>query len=352
VDYGDQFKGYLYVILGGEEFDDIVSRLAGSYILKDSLAIFATGLFFSAFAGIFVMAGLTRRLNRLSRAISGYRKNSEFDPGKLPVCKKNGDEIDQLTLAFREMAGKIFRQLDALQSTDILRREMVANVSHDLRTPLATLQGYIETMMLKAQDLNIQQCQQYLAITLKHCHQLNKRVAELFELARLDAHETHADPEVFNIAELLHDIAQKFTLQANKKNIAIQIPEEQMGIFVIADISLIERVIENLLENALRHTPESGNIQVGLQFKKDSVQIRVSDNGCGIPQAEVPYIFDRFYQLDKTRNPDDHSSGLGLAIVKRIIELHQSVIQVTSVPYQKTTFSFSLPVAPQRELCP
>ena len=120
------------------------------------------------------------------------------------------------------MADKIHHQLDDLQTTDHLRRELVANVSHDLRTPLATLQGYIETLLIKESDLSQQQRNQYLQIAIKHCARLNKLVAELFELARLDASETKLKPEVFNLVELTEDIIQKFSLCQVEKNINVQ----------------------------------------------------------------------------------------------------------------------------------
>lgn len=123
----------------------------------------------------------------------------------------------------------------------------------------------------------------------------------------------------------------------------IRIVENSELPFVLADIALIERVIENLLENALRHTTAGGIIDVQLIPGKEGVVVRVKDNGCGIPESEIPYIFDRFYQLDKTRTNHDTSSGLGLAIVKRIIELHKSDIKVTSQLHNYTIFSFILP---------
>ena len=344
IHYADQFNGYLYVILGGEEYDDIVTLVQGSYVLKLSLLVIAIGLLFSAVSGVILVAGVTRRINKLSHAMTSFRQNVVLDPASFPDFKKAGDEIDNLTETFRDMADKILMQIDDLKTTDNLRRELVANVSHDLRTPLATLQGYIETLLIKEQQLDTEQRQQYLQIAIKHCHRLNKLVSELFELAKLDARETRAVKESFNLAELVQDIVHKFILSARKKNITIETQTELSDAFVYADISLIERVIENLIENALRHTPANGLIKIDLQAKGPAIQVLISDTGCGIPETEIPYIFDRFYQLDKSRNNRENGSGLGLAIVKRIIELHQSVINVTSVPDGYTTFRFLLPM--------
>lgn len=342
VPFKNKPDGYLYVIIGGEEYDSIVERIKSSYILTSSLLITVMGLLIVFVVGILLFAGLTRRLKKLSETISEFEKS----PHLMPVFsnyRKEGDEIDKLTAAFQTMALKIHHQLDDLQMTDHLRRELVANVSHDLRTPLATLQGYIETLLMKNSILTQQDRCNYLKTAIKHCTRLNKLVAELFELARLDALETQPHQEVFNLAELVEDIIQKFSLVTRQKGIQLKAEYESTGLFVYADLALIERVLENLLENSLRHVSEDGIVTLALKQDNQRIQIKVSDNGTGIPESELPLIFDRFYQLDKNRNAENGNSGLGLAIVKRIIELHNSIINVSSIPGRETTFSFTLP---------
>jgi signal transduction histidine kinase len=287
---------------------------------------------------------LTRRLKKLSTTVSEFEKNPQHIP-VFPDFHKQGDEIDQLSAAFQTMALKIHHQLDDLKVTDQLRRELVANVSHDLRTPLATLQGYIETLLIKESVLTDQERRSYLQTAIKHCTRLNRLVSELFELARLDACETKPQQEVFNLAELIEDVIQKFLLPSKQKQIRILAKYKSTTLFVYADISLIERVIENLLENSLRFVSAGGTISIVLEEHNHKIQVQVCDNGVGIPSSEIPLIFDRFYQLDKNRNMETGNSGLGLAIVKRILELHNSIINVSSVPGQKTTFSFTLPVS-------
>ncbi len=338
------FEGYLYVILGGEEYDTIVERVKSSHILQLSILILFVGLLFSAVTGIAMFAGLTRRLKKLSNAMDNFKEQGELDRSMIPSGRKPGDEIDHLTSTFTTMAEKIHSQLDHLHTTDHLRRELVANISHDLRTPLATLQGHIETLLIKEGQFTPEERKHCLQVAIKHCHRLNKLVMELFELAKLDAMETGPKIEPFNLAELAQDIVQKFKLTANNHSIKIQVNAEQGLSFVCADISLIERVLENLIENAIRHTPSGGLIKINLRPESNCISVMVSDNGCGIPEQEIPFIFDRFYQLDKNRTLQKGNSGLGLAIVKRIIDLHHSVIRVTSKPNIDTTFSFSLPI--------
>jgi signal transduction histidine kinase len=300
------------------------------------------GLLFALVFGVVMFAGLTMRLKKLSRAVNYFKQQGEVNVSLMPLYREDGDEIDYLTATFLEMANKIHCQLDNLQTSDNLRRELVANVSHDLRTPLATLQGYIETLLLKEDSLSREQRREYIQIALKHCHRLNKLVMELFELAKLDAQETRPLMESFNLSELAYDITQKFSLAARKKKITLQVKVGKGLPFVVADISLIERVLENLIENALRHTPAGGVVSLDLYTDEKGIAVEVSDTGSGIPKAEIPYIFDRFHQLDKSRTSLDGGSGLGLAIVKRIVELHKGVIRVTSEVGKKTVFAFSL----------
>jgi signal transduction histidine kinase len=225
-----------------------------------------------------------------------------------------------------------------------MRRELVANVSHDLRTPLATLQGYIETMLLKEDDLGPEARRRYLEIAIKHCERLSKLVSELLELAKLDSYDIRAKREPFNLSELVQDVVQKFQLMAKEKQITLSITGEKNLPFVNADIGLIERVLENLIENALHNTPAGGSVQLLLAPQQENVAVRISDTGHGIPTKDLSHIFNRFYQQEKNRDSDLEHSGLGLAITKKILELHDRSIDVASALGSGTTFSFQLPV--------
>ncbi len=337
----EKTEGYLYIILGGEDYDNVVQTLAGSYILKVGAWMLAAVLAMSLFAGLLLFALLTGKLQHLAVAMR------VFKPGERPALaftpRADGDEIDRLMIAFRDMAQQINTQVETLKNTDHLRRELVANVSHDLRTPLATLHGYIETLLLKDDKLDAQQRREYLEIAILHCSRLNTLVSELFELARLDAQETKLNREPFSLPELVQDTVQKFQLSAREKKITLVARFEQALPFVSADIGLVMRVLENLIENALRYTPRDGVIELVLSSALRGVTVQVRDSGCGIPADELPRIFDRFYQLDKSRNLNPGSSGLGLAIAKRILDLHGGSIAVSSALNEGTRFTFDLP---------
>jgi signal transduction histidine kinase len=262
-----------------------------------------------------------------------------------PTAAQRGDEIDRLGATFQAMTQRIHQQVQTLQHTDTLRRELVAHVSHDLRTPLAALHGYLETLVLKDHQFTPQERRHYLGIAVRHSTRLGTLVAELFELAKLDAHETQVHPEAFSLAELVQDVVQKFQLMAQQKQQQLQAQLAGDLPFVWADIGLIERVLDNLLQNALHYTAPGGTITVALTLQRHSIAVRVRDTGEGILPEDLPYIFERFYRAGQGRpNPAD-GVGLGLAITKRILELHGSTIAVDSSVQGGTTFTFPLPIS-------
>ena len=220
----------------------------------------------------------------------------------------------------------------------------MANVSHDLRTPLATLRGYMETLLLKEKNLSESDQKEYLKIAIKHCVRLNELVNELFELAKLDSEEIKLKPETFNINELVYDIAQKFSLKAKEKAVSIDIDIKKESAIVHADIALIERALENLIENAIHYTEKDGTVTITVSEKKDSAEVRINNTGKAIPEENLHLLFDRFYQPSDRAGDDKGHSGLGLAITKKIIELHGSSINVSSDSDQGTTFGFNLPL--------
>ena len=337
-------EGYLYVILGGEAYDSVAQMLQGSYILRLSTWAVLAGLLFTLLAGLLLFNILTRRLRNLTAAMEAYKQSDFLEKSTLPRVhtSEKGDEIDTLGATFNEMAERIHKMLLTFKETDRLRRELVANVSHDLRTPLASLQGYLETLLLMEGKLSQEEQQRYLKIAVRHSERLGRLVSELFELAKLDSYETRPQFEAFSLGELVQDIVQKYQLPAEKNGLRLETPYRKDLPFVWADIGLIERVFENLIENAMRYTEKSGSITVDMIQQDKHLKVLVSDTGRGIPPNEIPYIFDRFYRVDKDNRTD--GTGLGLPIAKQILKLHGSPIEATSSPDRGTTFSFQLPL--------
>ena len=341
----DGLQGYLYIVLGGEQYDHVVQMLGDSYILDSALLVLLVALVAALTGGLVVFALQTRRLRVLGNVMRCYA--GEGCDGSLAIRYpgKTHDEIDVLGQQFNAMADKITSQIHELRQMDNVRREMVANISHDLRTPMTTMRGYLETLQLKHAELSVEEQQQYLQTALSHSQRLGRMVEELFELARLDSCESVVISEPFSMCELVQDVTQKFQLRAREKSIKLNASLNPDAPLVYGDIAMMQRVLENLLENGLRHTPAGGSISVGVDVDSGNIVVQVKDTGCGIPADDVPRIFERFYQQDKNRS-GSNSAGLGLAIVKRILELHGSVINVNSEPERGTTFSFRIPARP------
>ncbi|HEU5297842.1 MAG TPA: ATP-binding sensor histidine kinase [Burkholderiaceae bacterium] len=225
-----------------------------------------------------------------------------------------------------------------------LRRELIANVSHDLRSPLASLRAYIETLLLKEEAVSAAERRHYLEIALSQAEHLQALITELFELARLDFQGYRIDAEPVQLGELAHDVMQKLRLAAQDRKVTLTAAVDPDLGLVRADIGLIERTLTNLLENAMAHTPVGGRIELSVQARNARVVLRVRDSGSGIAADDLPRIFERFYRADKARSHDPKGSGLGLAIVKRILELHDSEIRVESELGRGATFWFELPL--------
>lgn len=343
IENDDGLQGYLYIVLGGEQYDNVVQMLGQSYIVDSSLTVLLVALIVAMLGGLLVFAHLTRRLRKLSGVMQQYADASGSNElsAIFPLKQKARDEIDLLGQQFNEMAAKINAQIAELKRLDGQRREMVANVSHDLRTPLTTMRGYLETLLIKHNVLSEEEQKRYLETAMSHSKRLGKLVEELFELARLDSCEAVVYAEPFSMSELVQDVTQKFELRAQQKSIRLNAQLKPNIPAVYGDIAMMQRVLENLLENSLRYTPQGGHIDINVDVDSGRVVVQVSDTGKGIPEEDVDRIFERYYQPDSQRHSGE-SAGLGLAIVKRILELHGSMIRVHSERNRGTTFSFGM----------
>jgi signal transduction histidine kinase len=346
--HNDILQGYLYAILGGQKYDELADSVRGSYVQKLSLGALVAIVLAAFLVGLLVFGLLTRRLTRLTSDVKRFT-DSGFDPELIETLGNNGskpqaqDEIGQLRAAFSAMANKIREQFEGLKETDRLRRELVSNVSHDLRTPLASMHGYVETLLLKNETLSETERLRFLEITRKHSLRLGRLIGDLFELSKLDSASVQPTLERFSLAELLQDVTQEFELEAEKKGIQIEVNASPEATMVHADIGLMQRVLENLLRNAVRYTPEGGTISISLDKKPGCVAVAVADTGCGIAEHELERIFDRFYRSEQGEEERSNSAGLGLAIVKRILDLHGSRITVSSTLNEGTRFEFDIP---------
>ena len=337
-------EGYLYVILGGQTYEALASDIGSSYAGKVSAVVAIVIVLATATIGLLVFGLLTRRLKRLSQEMrrvsdSGFKLSPTID-----ALTEDGDEIDGLARSFADMSTQIKRQIEQLKENDRLRRELVSNISHDLRTPLSAMQGYLETMVVKGDALTGEERARYLQIACRHTVRLGTLIGDLFELSKLDAASVTPNLETFSLPELVQDIAQEFQLDSDNKDIKLAIDLDTESALSVGDIGLIQRVLENLVRNAIRFTPIGGEVTIAVSKRPKSVAVSVSDTGPGISDEDIPRIFDRFYRSVQGEEARSDSSGLGLAIVKRILDLHESRITVISKLNAGTRFEFELPL--------
>ncbi|RMH62189.1 MAG: sensor histidine kinase [Calditrichaeota bacterium] len=333
-------NGYIYVILGSELYDTAINGIGGSYILSTTAFSLGLMLIFAGILGSILFFNLTRRLRRMTSAVK------DFDKGDYSrrITIQTDDEMGQLSKAFNHMADTVEQSIEEMKKNDALRRELIANVSHDLRSPLASIQGYLETIIMKDDSMDPEQRRSFLNTILNSVTGLNQLVHELFELSKLDAMQTQPRPEPFSVAELLQDVVLKFQPQAEAKGIHLITKLPRSMPLVVGDIGMIDRVISNLTDNAIRYTPHGGKVTIVLDKRDGRVWISVKDSGEGIPREDLPHIFDRFYRVEKSRSKNSGGSGLGLAIVKKILDAHKVSINVQSEPGRGTVFSFCLKI--------
>lgn len=336
--------GYIYVVLVGEQREALAANIAANATLRTTLWSLAIVAVIGLLAGAVAFRWVTRPLRQLTRRVQSFDVDAAAPAQALPPTPLRAGERDELAIlqhSFGHMGQRLGEQWQQLRQQDLQRRELVANISHDLRTPLSSLHGYLETLALKDATLSAEERQRYLAIALSQSHKVGRLAQALFELARLEHGGVVLDRQAFSLPDLVQDVFQKFELaaQARRQHLAAEIPPGLPA--VDADLGLIERVLTNLLDNAIRHTPEGGRITLTLQAVQGEVQVSVADTGPGIPPARRDDLFHTPAAFSSQR-PD--SSGLGLLIVHRILQLHHREIRLME-SREGALFVFTLPRA-------
>jgi len=338
-----QQAGYLYVVLLSEEHDRLAEQGATSAALN--IALWSIGLvaLLCLIAGLTAFALITRPLRKLTETVSRFDIDAApVAPPSPPATGHAGsqDEIAVLDAAFRQMQTRLGEQWRSLTRQDQERRELVANISHDLRTPLASLHGYLETLSLKDASLSPADRSRYLGIALDQSRKVGGLAQALLELVRLEHGFVQPVLERFSLTDLVQDIFQKFELTAEARQVELKASFAPSVSVVCADLGLIERVLTNLFDNALRHTPAGGEIEISLVPQGPLVEVTVSDTGPGIAPQLRESLFLRPFNIGGARR----DGGLGLRIVHRILQLHGLDIRLVEQPGRGATFRFGLPV--------
>jgi signal transduction histidine kinase len=333
----NQMLGYVYMVLASEEYENASQALFSSYFLKIGAFGFAFTLVAAFTLGMLLIYLLTRSLRKIQNGVRQFEAGDYH--ARIPV--KGTGEMAALAHTFNTMADTILKNIDELKQVDSLRRDLIANVSHDLRSPMAVIHGYIETLIIREEKITPEEKNNYLNIILQSSDKLKKLVADLFELSRLEAKQIILKREPVLVNEMLPDIIQQFKLMAGEKEINLNLEMTHQMPRVMIDAHLMSRVFQNLLDNAIKYTPNHGIIKVDTRVENSHVKVRVHNTGIGIAPKDLPHLFDRYFKVDHSLNTQ--STGLGLAIVKKIMDLHNAQIQVLSVEGASTTFEVQLP---------
>lgn len=242
-----------------------------------------------------------------------------------------------------ELAFNINKMADAVNSLEKMRHDFVSDISHELRTPMTSISGFIEGVL--DGTISKEEKQKYLSIALSESKRLSKLVNDLLDLSRVEVQAKHLNLEEFNIDELSKIVLLKFEGDITEKNINVEFQLEGDEFFVVADRDKIIQVLINLFHNAVKFTPQNGDICISIKKGDAKCEIAISNSGYGIDENNLKYIWERLYKVDGSRSSDKSGVGIGLYIVKKIIDAHNESIEVSSIINSKTTFKFTLPLA-------
>ena len=333
-----QVQGYVYVVLLGESYGTSFMQLLKSYALEWGLKTSLFMVLAVLAVGFLVFHLLTRDLTRIIQTVIRFRDGDLTARTHL----KPTSELAPLANAFNDTADQLAQSLDQLRKSEQLRRDLVANVSHDLRSPMTSIRGYAETLDMESQLSPAQK--QYVAAILQSTHRLTKRINELFELSKLEAKERQPKPEPFLLSDLLTETFTNFKLIAGQKRIVFTCDNCELPTVCYADVNMVEQVLQNLAENAIRYAPEEGHVRIQLASTDQKLTVVVLNSVSALPQLTRDYLLS-LNQTDReelvSRPPN---MGLGLAIVAKILRLHDSPLRVTMPTDEEVAFSFDLAV--------
>lgn len=304
-------------------------------LLATVLLLFAGGIAMAL--GYFLSSALTDRIRGLDQAARTIASGN-LDV-RIPV--QGRDEMAELAGTFNQMAAQLQATAQKKKELETLRRDLIAWAGHDLQTPLASIRAIVEALADGVVD-DPETVQRYLHTALRDIQALSMLIDDLFQMSQIDAGGLQLDLEYNSLSDLISDTLESFSELALRKGVVLKGSVDAGIDPVYMDAQRIGRVLNNLIRNALRHTPEGGEVHLQALPADQGVLIEVSDTGEGIPADDIPHIFERFYRGERSRNRATGGAGLGLAIARGIVEAHHGTIYVESLP-QQTRFYFTLP---------
>ena len=329
---GDATIGCVFVTAPQVRVSSVMYSILGVYLLCGLGA-----LLFAVVLLYFITRQITRPLNEMAAAAKSYSKGDFSRRISVPP----EGELGALAGTFNHMA-------DNLDRLENMRRDFIADVSHELRTPMTTIGGFVDGILDGTIPPEMEQ--KYLVLVSEEVKRLTRMVNNLLEVARVQSGEITYQMKPFNLTEIGHRVVLTIEDRISKEkiNLNLQLPED--AVYAVGDRDAIYRVIYNLMDNAVKFTPENGEITIGLRREKKKIRFFVRNTGQGIPEEEVGKIFERFYKTDKSRGENRRGVGLGLYMVKNMIEAHHEDLFVTSKEGEFAEFSFTLQEAAESDM--
>lgn len=321
--------GYVFISSPASQLKEMWAELFKVFILCAALPILFTFVFL-----YFIIGKITKPIKLMSKAAVDMSKG-DFS-NRIPV--QGNDEISELSAAFNAMS-------NSLSQLEGMRRSFVANISHELRTPMTTIGGFIDgildgTIPYEKQDY-------YLAIVSSEITRLSRLVHTMLNLAKLESGELKVQLTEFSPVDLICEVLSSHEQRIEGKRISIEGLEEGSDIRLVADRDLIYQAVYNLTDNAIKFTHEEGYIRYSVSSEsKDGIHIKIKNSGKGIEPSELQFVFDRFYKTDKSRSVNKEGTGLGLYIVKTIVDIHGGNVSVISKPDEYAEFEIVIPQMP------
>ncbi|MDD2269265.1 MAG: HAMP domain-containing sensor histidine kinase [Eubacteriales bacterium] len=327
ITYDDNKQAGLIIVSSPSISDTSLTAKMTTVIISASLWVFL--------AAIIAVYIVSRQIVIPLRAISDAAKSFSIGKFDVRVPVLGRDEVAELATTFNNMA-------ESLEHIEEKRTSLLANISHDLRTPMTTIAGFVDGII----DGTIppEKQQHYLAIISSEVRRLSRLVSTLIELSKIEANEKVLNRKNYNLSEQARQIMISFEKKIDSKHIDIVFNNDENDVIVNADRDEIHQALYNLCDNAIKFTPEKGTITITIEKHDKKAFVSIRNTGEGIPQSELPFLFDRFYKSDRSRGLDKTGLGLGLAIVKNTLNRHGEDIKVNSVQGEFCEFTFTLPI--------
>ncbi|WP_404359630.1 HAMP domain-containing histidine kinase (plasmid) [Cytobacillus firmus] len=311
IDLDGKVSGKVFMFQETESVHTLIERINKHFILTGLIAVFLTLTVI-----IFLSKGLVKPLIKMKEATSKISKG-DFT---VSLPKNRNDELGDLADSISQLASD-------LNYLKLERNDFLASISHELRTPLTYIKGYAD--IVHKRNLSIEDRYKYLKIIHEETNRLSDLIKDLFDLAKMDKNSFIIQKKAIDLTDFIANIEQKFSPAFHDKKMEFEVicPE---GVYIMADPIRLEQIIFNLLDNAIKYSPSGSKTILTVNSKKQGVNIKVRDNGKGIPEEDLPYILNRFYRVDKSRTRSLGGTGLGLAIVKELVLAHGGTIFVKS----------------------